>query len=217
MRPNKKSKPKKIKALAISTARADYLAANPKVKKIQDAAIQQFNKYHLEATEAVAASKKNQIKAVNAMRRAGVAADELEETLPGKQFTFDFHLQLAGDGEKQIHANLDVIQKYQFVARNLPKDIKTIEEVQQFQTVFKYFLGIESARGQQVIHAQKSPLDELKEILHFNELEDVWKRLRETEQYCPGGRFRDDLRATLRVELEPTFKLVDELRKELGI
>ncbi len=211
------SKPNKIKSLAISTARAEFLAANPKVKKIQDAAIREFNRYHAEASDAVAASKKNQIRAINAMRRAGVAADELAQTLPGKQFTFDFHLQLAGTGEKQLHADMNVIAKYQFVAKNLPNDVKTIEEVQQFQQLFKYFMGIESSRGQQMIHAPKSPLDELKELLHFNELDSAWKRLRENDKFCPNGKFREDLRDTLRVELAPTFKLVEELKMELGV
>ena len=203
--------------IARQSPREEYLAAHPKERAVQNAAVKNFNKYHAQMEACVALIKEGEIEAINIARRAGNELLTIEEILPGNQITFDFHEQLAGNGELQIHADMDTIAKYKFVAKSLDKDIETIEEAMDFRQTFMFFFGIKSERQPQNRIPPKDEWNKLASWLDELDVAEEVKKLHENPNYFIDGKLRPEVREWVDADWRPKFDALDLLRKELGI
>lgn len=203
--------------LKISTARADFLAANPKVRELQDSSVRDFNRLHDDVCKNVQSMGKLEIDTINQMRRAGEHLNNIAGTLSGKQITFDFHLQLAGAGETQLHCDYATIAKYQFVARSLTADITTVAEAQQFKQIFLHFYGVKSSRPQQNRIPPKDAWNKISWWLDGFDIAAEIKSLKENPNYFLDGKLRPEVREWFDEQWIEKFKALDEFRMELGI
>lgn len=131
------------------TDREFYLAARPDIRDIQNKRVKKFNRLHEEVVSEMNDIADAKIRVINKMWAAGEEIGGLEETLPTKQLTLDFHIQLHGKGDLELHADFETIKKYKLVRNLLNGPIKTIEDVQQFTPVFNFFWEIEKKRDPQ--------------------------------------------------------------------
>jgi len=206
-------------------ARADYLDAHPKAKALQESHLKTITSRIGNYRKKMIGRAQDWIDAANEARAIGVLIVDFLDTLPGKQLTTDFWGQMEKLFVDQYGNAItqDQLKWFVKVANAAPAPFKDILGALAYRQPLLLAAGdsdvlqLISERAPQILHAPPNPLNELKTVLNHTELEDIFKRLHGDVNYCPGGRLRQDLRETLRVELAPTFALLDELRLELGI
>jgi hypothetical protein len=222
----KKVKPDKSTPLPATGngSRADYLATNPRARQLQDAQLKQITERIGHFRKKMIGVARDFVKAANDSREIGILIIDFLDTLPGKQLTTDFWQQMEGLFIDCFGNPISQEQLKWFVsiANKNPKPFENIIEAFQFRQTLMLASGadeliLESERGPQTSHSPTNPLLELKNVLAFARLEDVYKRLSSDQNYFPDGHLRPDLRDTLIVELKPTFELVDKLKLELGV
>jgi hypothetical protein len=206
------------------TARADYLAANPKAKQLQTVQLKEITKRIGTYRKKMLARAKDWIDAANEAREIGVLIIDFLDSIPGKQLTIDFWKQMESLFVDQHGSPItqDQLKWFVKVASANPEPIKEVLVALQYRQPLllaagnKEILELESERSPQTLHAPSNPLAELKELLDYSEFQETIKRFKSDPNYFPNGKIRDDLREPLLAELEPTFRLVDEIRRELG-
>jgi hypothetical protein len=223
MRTKKNDKAKSGTEKPASTARADYLESNPKAAELQRAHLKEITTRIGNYRVKMLKRAQDWIDTANEARDIGVLINDFLDSLPGKQMTTDFWEQIGKLFKDQFGNPItqDQLKWFVKVANAAPKPFDNVIAAMAYRQPMLLAAGdpgileLESERPPQLLHAPPNPLNELKTMLNHSELEDIIMRLRSDTNYCPGGRMREDLRATLRVELEPTFRLVDEIRREL--
>lgn len=207
------------------TPRAMHLLGRPQEAALQATVVEQIRGRIGDLRTSYNILTLGMVKTAEGWRQVGLLVIELEQMLPGKRLTEDFWRQLPelfqdSNGES---IGRDMLEWAAKVARDHPEKIESVDDARRIWRQPELLLAcdpnfqLESERGPQVRHDRPNPLALFKEQLRFTPLLEHWKELRADEHYFPGGRLREDLRETLRVELEPTIRLVDEVRKELGL
>jgi hypothetical protein len=215
-------------AIVPTGARAAFLAANPKARKLQTAHLKEITtrigKFRVHAKKCA----KDFIDLANEARAIGFLVIDFLDTLPGKQLTLDFWTQMESLFVDQYGNQItqDMLKLFEKAARNHPEPFTAALDALQYRQPILLASGDESfqlsgERPQQTLHAPPNPLSLLKDC--FNPaFEEIFTQLRGDKNYCPDGEhLRDDLRETLKVELPPRLAPFDNmrlwLRSELGI
>lgn len=228
----KKSRPQNFIAASTPpdvepTPREQFLAANPKARAVQDAFARDFAARLAEFQHGalpLGTLFHAMIDKAEQARQIGIVLLEFTEQLPGKKLTIDLYHQMKHlfvDPQGQCLA-LPLLEWFMRVARSHADPIADI------QTALKWNQPLLLATGEAEFQLETErppaqripPKDEwarLNDWLGNPELEQLWPRLRNNPAYFPDGKLRPDLRAIMAAEWSPKFKVLDELRDELGI
>ncbi len=220
---SKKKNTKTEKTKAITTgARQAFLERNPAAAKLQTAHLTEITTRIGDYRTRMTTRANDWIDAANEARAIGLLVVDFLDTLPGKQLTTDFWLQMQGlfVDPSGIQITQDQLRWFVKVASRNAEPVTDIAAALQLRQPLLLAAGDPEifqleARPIQVAHAPSNPLTDLKAFLQYARLEDVLARLHADEHFCPGGRIRADLRATLKVELAPVKKVLDGFWNEL--
>jgi hypothetical protein len=214
--------------VAFTGARAEFLAGNPKAKKLQKAHLHEITTRIGRYRHDILSWATHGVKLANEAREIGLLIVSYLDTLPGKQMTLDLWMQLQNLFIDQYGNRItqETLKWFVKIAKANPDPFDSILDVLQWRQPLLLASGDETfqltgERPQQVLHAPANPMSLLKD--YFNpDLEAIVTELRANINYCPDGEhFRPDLCETLRVEMEPKLKRYDSarlwLRGELGI
>jgi len=206
-----------------SGPRSQFLAANPRKREVWEVFVDKFKELVAQYRGEAKSAGQKLVDTAELGRQIGLLILEMENELPGKRLTEDFwqqHPELHFDLNGQSIAR-ERLEWFVATARRYPDKIK-MEDVGKIARTVQLALGGEefvlaAERAPQVSHAPESPVSLLRERLNFQRIEEVWRAVRADHHFCPDGRLRADLRDALRVELGPTIKIVDELKRELEL
>lgn len=215
-----------------TTAREDYLAANPGARQLQASQVAEFQRRLAELMEGaipLPSLLNGLIDKSEQARQIGIVLVEFVDTLPGKRLTPDFYEQtkhLFVDGRGQS-VPLHILELFIRHARKHEQPITTIAAALDSQQLLlgaaggEFALVAESQRTPPVLHPPANPLNQLKDIFAHLEIGSVVDRFRSSPNYCPGGQLRPDLAAALKVELKPKLLEFDAVRewikREIGV
>jgi hypothetical protein len=219
----KNKKPADSSALSL-TERADYLAANPRAAALQAAQMSEFHKRLSELLGGLHSILHGFVDKAEQARQIGIVLIEFVDTLPGQKLTPDFYEQLKPeftDPQGRL-TSLELLEWFMKVARH------NLDPIADFETALKWKQPLLLATGdpefklETVREAGERPeaKDEwghLKEWLSEPDLEEWLIKLHQNPAYYTNGQMRPDLRAMMAEEWKPKFKVLDELRRELGI
>ena len=205
------------------TARAEFLAQNPKAAKLQKAIISKFltfaDGYFCEMKTV---SEKFVTGAENA-RMAGTYLREYADTIPGHDITIDIyqqekHLFVRPNG---LRIDYDTLQWFLRMGKPDVAPFKLIGGVFPVSKQLLIFSGelTPPERGPQSPHIPPEPTVALKAYFDSSLAETI-AALRSNVKYCPGGHLRPDLKPLLFEDLKPKLAAWDDsrewLRQELG-
>jgi hypothetical protein len=207
-----------------STGRADYLAANPKAAKLQAVQLAEFHARFTAMTSGLKTILHGIVDKAEQSRQIGIVLIEFVETLPGKRLTPDFYEQLKPEftDDQGRLISLELLEWFMKVAHH------NLDPISNFETALKWRQPLLLATGDPDFKLEitreavqrpeaKDEWGRLKEWMSNPDLEDWWTKLHQNAAYFPKGRMRPDLRAMMAEEWKPKFKVLDELRTELGI
>ena len=206
------------------TARSEFLAANPRAAKLQATQMTEFHKRFAELIGGLKSILRGIVDKAEQARQIGIVLIEFVDTLPGQKITPDFYEQLKPeftDPQGRL-ISLELLEWFMKVARH------NLDPIADFETALKWKQPLLLATGDPEFKLEtvrvagdrpeaKDEWGQLKEWMSNPELEDWWAKLHHNDAYFPGGQMRPDLRAMMAEEWKPKFKVLDELRQELGI
>lgn len=201
-----------------------FRAANPKVKEVQDALLEELHQRRVAHREGLSPLLHKFINKAEQARLVGIVYLEFADTLAGKKLTRDFYEQakhLFTDAAGLVDS-FEMVEWYMRQARHNPEVIDSI------QTAIKWHQTQLLASGEAefqlevetVVKNRIPPKDELGKLqswLENPEVVDVWERLKQNPNYFQNGHLRPSLRATMAEEFRPIIAVVDELKAELGL
>jgi hypothetical protein len=215
-------------AIETRTAREDFLATHPKERELQAAQI-------MDICASVSRNRKilkngfgEVVRGAEDARQTGMKILAFVETLPGKEFTEDFWLQLAplfvDTAGNQI--DRETLEWYVKIARKYTEPIVSMMEVVHCQKLLLLTTGEKEYElvGEREPQSAALPPDYLEQFRRFFEgfdLMDKWKAFMDDPKKCPDGKIREDLKPIMAAEFGPKLKQYDafsaELHRELGV
>jgi hypothetical protein len=205
------------------TARAEFLAQNPKAAALQKKTIAEFLRYANGYFDDVSEVTKKFITGAENARVAGTYLTEYVESLPGKKLTPDFYEQEKSMFVKRdgMRISLDQLNWFMGVAERRKEKFELISDVFPIGKDMLLQSGELPLidRGPQSPHIPPEPTVALKAYFDSSLAETI-NALRSNEKYCPGGHLRPDLKPLLFEDLKPKLAAWDDsrewLRQELG-
>jgi hypothetical protein len=154
-------------------------------------------------------------------RQTGESLLLWSETLPGKKLTRDFYEQhkheLVDAAGRTI--SFELCEWYIKSARSVDSHIDNILDAWKYRQPMLLALGIEDDAerppGKPV--TPPDPLANLNEIFNPAEISACWESFLKNPRYCPNGQIRDDWREMLKIQWQPAFDTVEQVKKALGI
>ena len=156
-------------------------------------------------------------------RQAGIELALWSDTLPGRRLTVDFYEQHKHELLDATGApvRFDLLEWLIKTAReNAQSPVETLHDALKYK---QGFLGVcgqmelwENAAPPQRAVPPADPLVDLKKYLAPTVIPGMLARLRDNPNYYVGGQLRADIRQLWAAEFAPTFKAVDDFRRELG-
>lgn len=208
------------------SARAEHLAGDPRAAALQREFQVAFQKKFAVFAGGFKSLLHEFVDKAEQGRQIGVLLNEFAEVaLPGKRLTLDFYRQHSAmftDGQGQT-IPLAMLEWFMKVARARgERAIVDMQTALEWQKPFLkapedelFTLVSDRAPGERA--PQRDEWAKMVAWVEGSELPETWKALRENPAYFPGGHIREDLRETVREEWKPIFKILEEVKKELGL
>ena len=219
-----------------SGAREEFLAANPGARVHQAAFEREFKERYARWRPRALPAVKEVISLTEEARQMGIVLLEFVESLPGKKLTVDFYEQLKSTVFRDEHGQtiaLELLEWFMRTARNNALPITSFRAADKYNqpVLFEAQAQAIVAEGEvaeglyervqaAMLKNRVPPKDAWTEITDWFEgsaIEEQWSKLKANPHYYPDGHLREDLREMYAAHLAPKFKVLDELRRELGI
>lgn len=204
---------------------SNYLAANPGKREKFVALVAQFHAEVPVFKSEVAEWTFKTIHMAEHGRQIGIAVVELEEMFSGKKLTEDFWQQIEPlfvDAVSGLKITKEQLIWFAKIARANLDPITEIGPARQWLQPSLIASGdpgfhLMGERAPQQKQAEPVPLNELVQLFNFHVMEEKWNRVKADGTSFVDGRLRADLREVLRVDFERPIRLVEEIKKELGL
>jgi hypothetical protein len=202
------------------TDRDQFLATQPKLRSEQDLHYEKSNRVYVEFQSHEAAMRVAFVGMVQCGQTVGEEIDAVAQTLPGRQFTLDFHDQAWNGQGVQLRVPFDKCELFLTVAKHLDgAKVKTFKQAVEFQKEFLSLAGIERKKPEPHLLPQLAPWALLKAELEKSKLPELIAALASDPDRCPpggDGLFRADLRRMYSVEWKAIIDAQKELHRMLG-
>lgn len=228
-----------------TTALAEFRAANPKVRALQDAQVAEFRVKFSELLGGEFALPRVLhafVDKAELARQIGIVLIEFAETLAGKKLTLDFYEQakeLFTDAHGQC-VPFEQLQWFMAVPRKYPEPITQMRQALECRQLLlvvsgeaDFALQAESQRGPQTPHPEPDPMETLFTLFDGAPVCAAVEKLKSQAGYwvvsddgrsdgqAAERRLRSDLVAAMRLELGPKLEQFDAARtfvkEQLGI
>ena len=208
------------------TNREAWIAADPtgERRRVHDAQIAEFREKFSALTTGLKPILHGIVDKAEQLRQVGIVMVEFCETVPGGKFTRDIYEQHKHEFTDAHGQSVDfeLLEWSIRVARDNHDPITTLHVALKWRQPLLLATGDTEFVLESVPPPQKSvpppdPLATVQKLLDTSALSEALSKLRSNPNYYPGGQLREGLKETLAEQLRPTFALVDDLRRELGI
>jgi len=208
----------------VYTNRQAFLDAHPEAKRVHEAHMREFREKLSALSDGLKPILHGIVDKAEQLRQLGIVLCFFCETLPGGRLTRDLYEQ---HKHEFVDARGQSVQ-FELLEWSIKVARENLEPIDNLHQALKYRQPLLVATGELSFVLESAPppqksvpppdlLNEMKKLLNPAALPDVWARLRCNQNYFTNGRLRETLRATLVEELAPTFRAVDEIKRELGI